>query len=251
MMPNDGASVVTEQAVGLSQMERVLHIFTAPTKTFRDILRNTSWWAPFLLLVVMSLLSAVVIDKQVGFDTVVQNALHDTPKIESNMAELEPKARAAQIHMMSGSYRYTCYGSPILLLLVTGLGSLVLWGALNFALGTKTTYKQIFAVWMYASLPRLIAAFLVMVTLLSGGSAESFNINNPIGTNLGFYVPDAAPWIKMFLSFFDVIGLWVLALMVIGTAAVAGIKRNRAAMVVVTLWLIVLVLSVVGSVLRS
>ena len=34
---------------GLSQVERVVDTFVAPTKTFKDILRDSSWWLPYLL----------------------------------------------------------------------------------------------------------------------------------------------------------------------------------------------------------
>jgi hypothetical protein len=62
-------------------------------------------------------------------------------------------------------------------------------------------------------------------------------MQNPVGTNLAYYMPDAAPWLRTILSFFDVIGLWVLALLVIGTAIVAKVPRSKAAMVVIGWWL--------------
>jgi hypothetical protein len=41
----DGAVALDGQAKepGLSQVERVVDTFIAPTKTFTDILRNTTW----------------------------------------------------------------------------------------------------------------------------------------------------------------------------------------------------------------
>src|ERR1700677_1450095 len=50
---------------GLSQVERVVDTFIAPTKTFTDILRSTTWWLPFLLAVLVTLAVAFAIDKQV------------------------------------------------------------------------------------------------------------------------------------------------------------------------------------------
>jgi hypothetical protein len=102
-------------------------------------------------------------------------------------------------------------------------------------------------VWMYASLPRLLSGLLTLVTLLFGGNAESFNIKNPVGTNLAYFMPDAAPWLKTALSFFDVIGIWNLVLLVIGTSIVAKVSRGKAAAVVVGWWVIVLVLSVITA----
>jgi hypothetical protein len=244
MMAVEAIHGVISDPAGLTQIERVVDTFIAPSKTFRDILRSTSWWLPFALAVVMSLVTAFVVDKQVGYDVVVQNTMHDSPKQEQKMAEEPPKQRAAEINQMSVAYRYTSYVSPLLVLLISALGALGLWGSFNFGLGTKTTFRQMFAVWMYASLPRLIAGLLTICTLLFGGDAEAFNLKNPVGTNLGFYLPDAAPWLRALLGYFDVIGLWVLALMVIGTAIVAGVKTSKAAAIVVGWWVIFMVVAV-------
>jgi len=58
---------------GLSQVERVVNTFVAPTATFKDILRSTSWWLPFVLLVVSSVATAFVVDRKVGFDRAFDN----------------------------------------------------------------------------------------------------------------------------------------------------------------------------------
>jgi hypothetical protein len=251
MMADNEVGSTAEPVAGLSQVERIVDIFTAPSKTFTDILRSTAWWAPFLLAVVFSISSAIVIDKQVGFDAVVQNSLHDTPKVEEGLAQQEPKQRAAQIHGMAAGYRYATYCLPVLVLLFAALGALVLWGTFNFALGAKTTFGQMFAVWIYASLPRLVASLVMMVTLFFGGTAESFNIKNPIGTNLGFYMPDTTPWFKSLLSSFDLISLWVVALLILGTSIVAGVKRGQAAAAVLTWWLLIVILGAVGAAFNS
>ncbi len=233
-----------EARSGLSQAERVVDTFVAPSKTFADILRSTSWWLPFVLATLFSLATAYAIDKKVGFDTVAQNMVHDNPSQEEKLSSLEPKQRAAQIRAMTMGTRYTTFASPVFILLISAVGALVLWGSFNFGLGAKTTFGQMFAVWMYASLPRLLASVIMIVTVYFGGNAESFNLKNPVGTNPAFYLPDAAPWLKTMLSFVDVLGLWVLALLVIGTAIVAKVKRGQAAAVVVGWWLLVLIASV-------
>jgi len=243
-MSSKATAYNAERAEGLTQVERVMDAYIAPSKTFTDILRSTSWWLPFLLIVVMSLAGAAVIDKKVGFDTVVQNTLHDSPKQEEKIAEMEPKQRAAQLHILAVSYRYTTYASPVFVLVFSAIGALGLWASFNFGLGARTTFGQMFAVWMYASLPRLLSSLLMIVTILFGGNAEAFNLKDPVGTNLGFYLPDAAPWLRTLLGFVDVIGLWVLALLVLGTAIVAGVKRGQAAAVVVGWWALILIVTV-------
>jgi hypothetical protein len=232
---------------GLSQVERVVDTFIAPSKTFTDILRSTSWWLPFLLAVVVSIGVTFAIDKQVGFDRVVENVIHDSPKQEEQLSSLEPEQRAARLKGKAVGYRYVSYSTPIIILLITAVGALVNWASFNFGLGARTTFAQMFCVWMYASLPRLLSGLLTLVTVCFGGSAESFNLKNPVGTNLAYYLPDSAPWLKAALGFFDVIGIWNLILLVIGTSIVAKVSRGKAATIVVGWWMLLLVLSVITA----
>jgi hypothetical protein len=229
---------------GLSQVERVVDTFIAPSKTFTDILRNTSWWLPFLLLVVTSLVTTVVVEKQVGWERVAENQIHQNPKQEEKMAGLTDAQRAAQIRVTGVVYRYLSYGSFVFILVFVSMFALIYWASFNFGLGARTTFGQMFAVCMYASLPRLLTMLLSIVTLLFGGSAEAYDMRNPVGTNLAYFMPDAGPAVKAALSFFDVIGLWQLALLVIGMAIVAKVSKGQAAAVVVGWWVIGMIVSV-------
>ena len=229
---------------GLSQAERVVDTFVAPSRTFADILRDTSWWLPFVLLLMVTLGVTYTMDRKVGFERVSENQVHLSPKTEEQMSQLTPEQRASRMAISAKITRYISYTSPLLILLFSAIGALVLWGSFNFGLGARTTFGQMFAVWIYASLPRLLAGLLTMVTLIFGSNAESFNIKEPVGTNIGYYLPDAAPWLKAALGFVDVIGLWNLALLILGTSIVARVKLGSAAAVVVGWWLLGLLLSV-------
>jgi len=239
----DGA-VVGGQVAGLSQVERVVDAFIAPTKTFTDILRSTSWWLPFVLLVVVTLGTTVVVDRQVGFERVAENQVHQNPKQEEKLAGLTAEQRATQVRGMAKGYRYSSYGSFVFILIFVTIGAALYLASFNFGLGAQTTFGQMFAVWMYASLPRLLTGLLTIVTLLFGGNTDSYDMRNPVGTNLAYFLPDAGPVAKTILSFFDVIGIWQLALLVLGTAIVAKVSKATAAAVVVGWWVIGLVVSV-------
>jgi hypothetical protein len=236
---------------GLSQVERVVDTFVAPSKTFTDILRSTSWWLPFLLAVVVSIGVTFTIDKQVGFGRVVENVILDSPKQEEQMQSLPADQRAARMTGMSAGYKYVSYATPVIILLISAIGALINWASFNFGLGAKTTFAQMFCVWMYASLPRLLSGLLTIVTLIFGSSAESFNIKNAVGTNPAYFMPDAAPWLKTALSFFDVIGIWNVVLLVIGTSIVAKVSRGKAAAVVVGWWVLIFILSVASAAMTS
>ena len=228
----------------LNQFERVADVFVAPSKTFTDILRSTAWWLPFVLLVLVTFSVTFTIDRKVGFDRVAENQVHSSPQQEDALNQLPPEQRADRMRISANVTRYASYASPLFILVFSALGSLVLWGSFNFGLGTQTTFSQMFAVWIYASMPRLLSGLMTIMTLSFGSGAEGFNLRNPVGTNVGYYLPDAAPWLKTALSFVDVIGLWNTALLVIGTAMIARVKFSSAAAIVVGWWFVTLMLSV-------
>jgi len=219
--------VLPAEVQPLSQVERVVDTFIAPTKTFTDILRSTSWWLPFVLAVIVSFASAFAIDKTVGFDRVAELAVEQSPKQADQMAQLTPDARARQMHARAVGTKYSTYASGVFILLITAIFALLNWAGLNFA--------------MYSSLPRLFIGLLNIVFLYAGVNTENFNLNNPVGTNIGYYLTDSPHWVQAALSFFDVFGLWTLVLSVIGCAIIARKSYQQAAYVVVGWFLFFLV----------
>ncbi|WP_353070209.1 Yip1 family protein [Tunturibacter empetritectus] len=249
---NDVVAVDTQSGQpGLSQVERLVDTFIAPSKTFTDILRSTSWWLPFLLAVIVSIGVTFTIDRQVGFSRVAENMILDSPKQEEQIQSLPEDQRAARMHGIASFTKNISYGTPVIILLISAVGALVNWASFNFGLGARTTFGQMFCVWMYASLPRLLSGLLTLVTVMFGGNAESFNLKNPVGTNPAYFMPDAAPWLKAALGFLDVIGIWNVILLVIGTSIVAKVSRGKAAAVVVGWWALVLILSVASAAMSS
>ena len=228
---------------GLSQMERVADVFIAPSKTFKDILRSAAWWMPFLLLVILSIAQTIVVDRQVGFDRVSENQIKMSPKSEERMSQLTPEQKASQMSISTKITKISSYGVPVILLIFFALYSLLVWAAFNFGFGAQTTFWQVYAVTWYSAMPYLLRSLLVIITLLAGGDAESFNIQNPIGTNLAYYLPDAAPWLRAMLMQFDLIGLWSTVLMVIGMAIIAKKSMTQSAIVIGGFWVVVIALS--------
>lgn len=236
--------VIVTDGVGLSQVQRVVDTFVAPTKTFTDILRNRSWWLPFLLTVVVSLGVTFTIGQQVGWERVVENQIQASPKQQDALASLTPQQRAGRLRGMAIGYRYTSFGFPVLVLLFSAIAALGLWATFNFGLGARTTFGEMFCLWMYCALPKLLIGLLTILTLCFGGNAEAFDLKNPVGTNLGYYFPDAGAGLKAALGFFDVVGIWVLVLLILGTAIVAKVSRGKAAAVIIGWWVLILIISV-------
>lgn len=234
---------VVPEGHALSQVERFVDAYVAPSKTFTDILRSSSWWLPFLFMVLVGLLFSTAIDKKVGFDQVAQHEMEKNPKAEEQLQSLSAQDRAARMAVSAKITKGITYAYAIPILIVAALSALGLWASFNFGLGAKTTYGQMFAVWIYAALPKSLMAILASVLLFANVNTESFDIRNPTGTNLAYYMPDAGAGLKVVLSFFDLFGLWALALLILGTSIVSRKSRGQAAAIVVGWWVLIMLVA--------
>ena len=217
----------------LSEIERVVDTFIAPSKTFADIRRSATWWLPFLLLVIFSVAVGATVQKDVGFERAYTNQLHNSPTQEDRINQLPPDQKARTIATSAKVTQGITFAFPVLLAIGFAIYSLILWAGFNFGLGAQTTFAQVFAVTWYASLPYLIRSILTIITLHFGGNPEAYDYNNPVGTNPAFFMPEAGAGMKALLGSFDLIKLWSLALQVIGMAIVAKKTIAQSAVIVV------------------
>lgn len=230
---------VAEQAPGLTQLQRVTYTFTAPSKTFEDIKGgHKSWWMPFLIFVVVGYIFFAAVATKIGMQQVVDNQIHLNPAQEEKMAQAPPEQRAMgakiSLYVTEGIF----IANPLLVLGGVALLSLGLWGTINFVFGGKAKYGSIFAVWMFASLPSLIKTLLGIVVIYAGTAPESFNIKNFAPTNLGAFLNpiDTNKVLYALASSMDVITVWTLILLGMGTAIVAGVKRTSGYIAVFGWW---------------
>ena len=229
----------------LSQLERVADTFIAPTKTFTDILRDQSWWLPFVLIAVVSYGFLFTVQTKVGWNTVVENTLRQDPKAAERMANATPEGRAQARKFTLAIIKYTFYASPLLAIISAAFIALILWGTISGVFGGKTTFGHVFAVWMYGTLPVLIKSLLVIIALLAGLDADAFNLSNPVGTNAGYFLPaDSAKWLMTLATSIDITWLWSLALVGIGLAIVSRVKRSLGLAAVFGWWVLILVVRV-------
>lgn len=234
-------AVGAEASKPLSQWERVLDTFIAPSKTFTDILRDTSWWLPWLLGVLVTLGFGVAVQQKIGWDKTYANILLQSSQSQQDrLAQLPPDQQARQKAIGASFVKYIFWSTPLLALLFAAISASVLLATMNFGLGGRATFPQMFAVWMYATLPFLIQGILSIVTIFAGLDPDSFNLKNPVGTNLGYFLPlDSPKWLMAFGTAIDVLTIWVLILLTIGCAKVARIKTSTAAIGVWGWWILI------------
>jgi Yip1 domain len=217
------------QEPALSEGQRLLDVFIAPSKTFTDLRRNASWWAPFLIIVVVSAIFSYVVDQKVGFRKVVENQIQLRPKaaerLEQMPADQREKALARQVMITKG----VVYVVPLLGLIVYAIFAGVLLGTIKVVTSAEVSFGALFALIVYSRLPEVVRALLTILSLLAGASSDTFNIDNPLATNAAYILePSSSPVLRALLAPFDVITIWTLVLVAIGVACVAKVKRGTA-----------------------
>lgn len=241
-----------ETQPGLSQIERVVDAYVAPAKTFTDIRRDASWWLPFILAVLVSLFFCTSIDRQIGFDQVTQTNVNRSASTQQAMSSLTPAQREQRMQIAAKFTKVISYSFPVLGLIFALICAAILMASFNFGLGAKATYGQYLAVWYYAGLPLLIKFVLAAIAIFVGASAEQFDINNPVGTNIGWYLSSDSPlWLRTLLSSADIFTIWTVILLIIGCATIARVKRSSAAFLIIGWWILIILGSTVGAALQS
>jgi Yip1 domain len=237
--PVPPAEVPASAPAPLSQGARLIDTFIAPAKTFTDLNRSASWWAPWIVISIFSLLFIYTMGRQVGFDQISRNQIAHS-KSADQFDKLPADQQASRIKLSSKIIGYFGYGTPLLILFYFLIATVVLWATFNFGAGASASFGKSYAIFMYGSLPGIIGAILGIISLFAGVNPEGFDINNPVGTNLAYYLdPDTTgKFIRSMAGAFDVISIWSVVLIGIGFSCTTKVKRSTA-ITIVAVWFLV------------
>jgi len=240
-------SALSEPVVALSEGQRLINTFIAPSKTFTDLKRSAAWWAPFLITAIVSLLFVYVVDQKVGFSKVVENQLRASPKQADRIERLPAADREKAMRQQVTITKIFSYSYSVFILLWYAIVAAILLASFKFGAGADVNYKTVFALTVYAGLPGILKAVLAMISILAGVSTDSFTFQNPVATNPGYFVDvTESPVLHNLLTYFDVFTIWVLAIAAIGVTCIAKVKRGTAFGVVFG-WYVILILIGVGA----
>jgi membrane protein insertase Oxa1/YidC/SpoIIIJ len=227
------AVVPPQEPTPLSEGQRLGNTFFAPSKTFTDLRRSASWWLPFLLSAIVSVMFVYVVDQKVGFRKAMENQIRIQPKQAERLERLPADQREKAMQRQTGFWRVFSYASPLVGLLFYLIIATVLFATFKFAASADIRFKTVYALVVFAWLPAIFVSLLAIVSLLAGASSDGFLIQSPAATNLGIIVdPAPSPALYALLSSVDVFTIWSLILMAIGVTCISKVKRGTAYAVV-------------------
>ncbi len=224
---------LSQESAPLSEGQRLIDTFFAPSKTFTDLRRSASWWAPFLLIVIVSLLYTYVVDQKVGFRKVVDNMIQLQPKQADRLERMPVDQRVQVMQQQATITRMISYAIPVIALGIYAVFAAVLFATLKFAASADIKYKTLFALVVYTRLPELLRGLLAVLSILAGVSGDGFNLENPIAANPGYFIgTDGSTVLRALLTPLDVFSIWTLILIAIGITCISKVKRGTAFAVV-------------------
>jgi len=234
------SSAPAPTAPPLSEGARLVNTFIAPSKTFTDLRRSAAWWAPWLVISIFSLVFIYAMGKQVTFEQVSKNQIAHSAKQSEQFDKLPADQQAKRLQISAKIIAGVSYGSPFLILFYALVATVALWTTFKIGAAAETSFGQAYAIVMYAWLPGIIGGILGAVSLFAGVNPEGFDINNPVGTNLAYYLdPETTgKFVRGMASSLDVLTIWSLILISIGFACTSKVKRSTAITIVVG-WYIV------------
>lgn len=223
----------------LSQGARIINTFIAPSKTFTDLRRSAAWWAPFLLMVIVSTALVYTAGQKIGFRRIMENQMQAQPKAQARLENLPADQRERQMEQGAKVTGFISYVFPAFTLLIWLLIALFLWATFKVGVGADVSYGTSLGIVVYAALPLMLKTLLSMLSVLAGMNPESFSFQNPLASNPGYFMnPADGVFMYSLASGLDVFMIWTLVLTAIGFTCISKIKTGTAYAVVFGWWIV-------------
>jgi hypothetical protein len=215
---------------GDSAFGRVFGVFFSPGKTFEAIARRPTWLAPLALWLLVSLAISAVLVPRMDFEKMVRDRMEKGGRtVTDEQVQSITERQKPIVSVIS-------YASALILpALVALLTAVILWGAFR-AFGWDATFRQSFGATTHAFLPGVLGSILLLVPLMRQEKVDPSAIGDLLRSNLGFLVPRDSKFLHSLLSSIDVFSFWTIALLAIGFAAAARIRKGPAAGLIIALW---------------
>ena len=242
-----------EEPARLGPLSRLTGTLFSPGETFADVNRKPTWIAPMVVGIVTVISSTLFFQWRVhpNWDQIFRTQIRK--QMERRNQTISEEQFETQVSIAKTIAKF----SPIVLAIATPIFYVVI--AAIFALGlmfiqAKATFKKILSVvgWSFSAVGAVTT--LVTIASLMVRDEESLSNIDPtqssglLPTNLAAFLPGGtSAMIKAFAGSIDVFSIWILILLSIGFAAIAGSRRitaGKTATVVVGFWAVFVLLKV-------
>lgn len=215
---------------------KIVSIFVSPTETFKSLDQKPGWLAPYIIVIIfVTAMQFITLDIQVS-DRIAVMQTKDIPPDRMEAAQTQ----------MQGPLKYVgIIVTPIVLPVVWAVLAGILLLTANMMIGQVegVNFKKIFSVVAWSSVVSVLGIILITYITLSKGTAYG------VGTDLAPLIgtpPIGEPKSILYrlMSKLDIMTFWQLILWTFGLSVMYKVTAKKAAVPVITLWIIWVVVSV-------
>ena len=197
----------------------LLNVFIDPSAAFRTIASAPRVWFPMLLIILTAVGYMAAFSSRVGWENYMRNTIESNPKMQEMSSEQREQVIAMQVKFGS----VAAYAAPPVMVVVTQcLMAAVLLFVFRHLLDATARFAPVLGVVSWSGLPGILYTGAALLVMFLQPDPTGFNLENPVGSNVGFYLPDSSPvWMRSLGSSLDVFTIWTVVLVAIGMSIVA------------------------------
>ncbi len=237
-----------------SFFSRLIGLYFSPGETFQEIARAPRVLIPMVVLAVIAGAMNFVVVNRYGAENAARKQMEPMMRsmgVPEEKIEEEVQKAIAASKTTWGKIKGPLSGAvgfAVLMFIVAGVFKLF-----TLMMGATNRFKPVLSVITYAYLAIALIQVILTVIILYLKNPEDIDLFNPVSSNLGGILTVAGVALPKFigslLNFVDVFGIWRIALLGIGCAAVTQkMKSSIAAIPHIILYIIAaLLLSVAAS----
>lgn len=210
--------------------------FGSPGPTFERLAKRPTWWLPFVIMLVATVVSVLVVTPKIDVEKSVRQSME---KRAEKTGQAVTEAQVTQA--MAVSKKFSAL-TPVFVLVFGAAAFFVigaiLWGFAQ-AMGGETRYGQVLAVWAHGQLPNVVSGFLAIPVFLArpDASVTQEEAGTVFKSSVGAFLPlDAPAVLRALASSLDVFTLATLVLLVIGFRRLPGLTKGTGATVPLASW---------------
>ena len=224
---------------GLSEPQRLVNVFIAPSKTFADLQRNPSWWVPWLITGIFSIIFGAVAVQKIDIPRFLQQEIEKSPSAQRRLEQLTPEQRERGMAIQATIVKGTFFAFPVISLLSGLVIAVILMAVFNFMLGAEVPFQRAMAVVFYSYVPFIISTVLLTISIMVSSDPNTIDITNPMPTNPGFFMnPLSNRFIYAIASSLDIFSLWVVTLLGLGFAKASSNRKPSVSTGITTMFVV-------------
>ena len=204
-------------------------IFFSPLATIESLSRRPRWFIPLLVAGIYSTAVSYYVIARFGFAALVAKSAQASSQLDPDMVLQHALANKTQIIVVQSIS--TFLGA----FATSSLIALVLW-LLVILVGGDAVFKKVLALTAHVALfTAAVRETMLAVTVTLNSDLNSFNFNNPLATNLAFFVHSSSKFTARVFSALDIVTIATVVLLALGLPRVSKRVSPTAA------WLAVLI----------